>query len=127
MGRYKYDIFNISQLSPGTIEAIKNDLIDGGAELQRYDWDVMQVRVKRANMAQRHRFMDTIYKLDDYLAGEWDSDLPWASFRHFARITGRNVKTVRDWADKGFLEFAEFGYIDLIKTEEKLKKLSDTR
>ncbi len=77
--------------------------------------------------------MDTIYKLDDYLAGEWESDLPWASFRHFARITGRNVKTIRDWADKGFLALVEVGYInpklyiDLIKTEEKLKKISEMR
>lgn len=130
MGRYKYDTFNISQLSPGTIDAIKNDLIDREAEPQRYDWNVMQVRVKRANMAQRHRFMDTISKLDDYLEGKSDYEYrDFLSFRGFARITGRDVKTIRDWADKGFLALVDLGneYIDPIKTEEKLKKISEMR
>lgn len=129
MGRYKYDTFNISQLSPETIDAIKNDLIDREAEPQRYDWNVMQVRVKRANMAQRHRFMDTIRKLNDYFENPPENCPDLLSFRGFARITGRDVKTIRDWADKGFLALVDSGkeYIDPIKTEEKLKKISEMR
>ena len=70
MGRYKYDKYDISQLSPGTIEAIKNDLIKSEVDPQRYDWNVLQVRVKRANMAQRHRFKETLEKLQNYMTSD---------------------------------------------------------
>lgn len=128
MGRYKYDAFDVSQLSVATIDAIEKDLTKCGVDTDRYDWNVLQVRVKRANAVQRHRFADTIRKLHDYLENDGCDPVGIVSFRGFARITGRNVKTVRDWADKGFLVVVQVGFIhpsymiDLYRTKEKLKK-----
>ena len=77
-----------------------------------FDWRVIDIRVKKADKAQRHRFADTIAKLTAYdkngLGASYEF-LPngerdiCISAAYFARITGRNRKTVTDWINKGFI------------------------
>lgn len=67
MGRYKYEQFK-GRFSDETIKAIISDLkgTDNFNE-EDYDWNLLDIRVKRANKAQRHRFADTIRKLEEYI------------------------------------------------------------
>jgi len=117
--------------------AIIKDLVTCcGVCVDDYDWNVIDIRVKRANRVQRHRFAETIKKLEAFYksdegrtyiyddAGEEDA---YISASHFSKITGRNRKTVTDWIAKGFIESHGFyfGQINIAvqKTIENLKKL----
>lgn len=125
MGRHKYDKFPSDMLSEGTIEAIKKELIASGKiDKNLYDWGVFNISIKRANMAQRHRFVESLKKLREYCD---TNDVYWTSIPDVARITGRNVKTIRDWINKGFIPVARIGYISpstYIVLEEAIKSLS---
>ena len=125
MGRHKYDKFPSDLLSEGTIEAIKKELIASGKiDKNLYDWGVFNISIKRANMAQRHRFVESLKKLREYCD---TNDVYWTSIPDVARITGRNVKTIRDWINKGFIPVARIGYISpstYIVLEEAIKSLS---
>lgn len=100
-----------------------------------YDWNVIDIRVKRANRVQRHRFAETIKKLEAFYNSDesdpciYDSEGEidaYISAAYFSRITGRNRKTVTDWIAKGFIETQgfKFGQINIAvqKTIENLKK-----
>ena len=108
-----------------TIEAIKKELIASGKiDKNLYDWGVFNISIKRANMAQRHRFVESLKKLREYCD---TNDVYWTSIPDVARITGRNVKTIRDWINKGFIPVARIGYISpstYIVLEEAIKSLS---
>ncbi|WP_317342131.1 site-specific integrase [Alistipes dispar] len=125
MGRHKYDKFPSDMLSEGTIEAIKKELIASGKiDKNLYDWGVFNISIKRANMAQRHRFVESLKKLREYCD---TNDVYWTSIPGVARITGRNVKTIRDWINKGFIPVARIGYISpstYIVLKEAIESLS---
>jgi len=104
MGRYKFDKFLI-RFSKDTQIAIIKDLIECyGINDGDYDWNIIDIRVKKANRALRHRFADTIAKLEAFdkteISGLYEilengeRDI-CVSAACFARITGRNRKTVR--------------------------------
>lgn len=99
-----------------------------GINEEDFDWFVMDIRVKRADMQQRHRFVDTIRKLEAYLQtrkAEPDYDEPiFITVSEAAQITGRNRKTIADWNRKELLANGGSGkikWIDVEKTIEKLK------
>ena len=136
MGRYKFDKF-LMGFSKDTQNAIIKDLVCCcDICVDDYDWNIIDIRVKKADQAQRHRFADTIARLETYDKtdikglyeilenGERDICISAACF---SRITGRNRKTVTDWINKGFIEIAGYsrgrGRIDIMvrKTIEKLK------
>lgn len=136
MGRYKYDRF-VGCFSQETKNAIITDLVKShNIRVDDYDWNAIDIRIKKANRAQRHRFADTIKRLNAFwesedirghvynIDGEIDACI---SVAHFSRITGRNRKTVADWIDKGFIKTGEpsFGQINIMvyKTIENLKKI----
>ena len=109
MGRYKFDKF-LMRFSKDAQNAIIKDLVTCcNICADDYDWGVIDIRVKKADNAQRHRFADTIAKLTAYDKNEWYELLPngehdiCISAAEFARITGRNRKTVTDWINKGFI------------------------
>ena len=68
MGRYKFDKFGGEYLSESTIKGIAADLCKN-ANINRYlyDWAVLDIRVKRAHKGQRHRFADSIQRLETFL------------------------------------------------------------
>nr|WP_288660355.1 hypothetical protein [uncultured Alistipes sp.] len=113
MGRYKFDKF-LMRFSKDAQNAIIKDLVECcDICVDDYDWNVIDVRVKKADQAQRHRFADTITKLDAFvksdiadpykiLTEEGKRDI-CVSASFFARITGRNRKTVTDWINKEFI------------------------
>lgn len=69
MGRCKYDEFGTDSLSPSVIEAITANICKTlGIDESAYDWNILKIKVKRANKAQRHRFADTIGKLRQYIS-----------------------------------------------------------
>ena len=75
-------------------------------------------------MAQRHRFVESLKKLREYCD---TNDVYWTSIPGVARITGRNVKTIRDWINKGFIPVARIGYISpstYIVLKEAIESLS---
>ena len=154
MGRYKFDKFGGEYLSESTIKGIAADLCKN-ANINRYlyDWAVLDIRVKRAHKGQRHRFADSIQRLETFLESPkadeykvaarkgyqnrmilfntifYDND-PHPLIVHaseFAAITGRNRKTIDDWLSKGFLYTAFNGdYITprkLIVVENTIEKL----
>lgn len=140
MGRWKIDRFKSGYLSDKTIKAIMAD-ISQNAEIDpaEYDWDILEIRVRRADKAQRHRFADTIRKLKAFTEGQ-DALLCFdevhtdaglcedyvISIRHFAEITGRNRETVMDWVDKGFLSYCTVkGYRTFILVERSIKKMEE--
>lgn len=128
MGRYKYGKFASTYLSSLTVKAIKKDLINNAAiNVENFDWSVLEIRVKLANKAQRHRFVDSIEKLNKYLDGDFDEYYyGGVSLPHFARITGRNIKTIRDWVNKGFIPVRYMGCINhqaFIVVEEAIESL----
>lgn len=125
MGRYKYGKFASTYLSSSTVKAIKKDLINNAAiNVENFDWSVLEIRVKLANKAQRHRFVDSIEKLNKYLDEE-GGKYYGVSLPHFARITGRNIKTIRDWVDKGFIPLSYIGWKPraVIVVEEAIESL----
>lgn len=126
MGRHKYDKFPSDMLSEGTIEAIKKDLTASGkVDKSLYDWGVFNISIKRANMAQRHRFVESLKKLCEY----YDTNgTYWTSIPNVARITGRNVKTIRDWINKGFIPVTYIGHTSqsiYVVLEEAIKSLNE--
>ena len=97
-----------------------------------YDWAVLDIRVKRAHKGQRHRFADSIQRLETFLESPkadeykvaarkgyqnrmilfntifYDNDphpliVHATNISEFAAITGSNRKTIDDWLSKGFL------------------------
>lgn len=178
MGRYKYDQFK-KNFSRETINAIIEDLKKSDDIcVDDYDWNILDIRVKKANHAQRHRFKDTVEKLKNYMnktpfnyvvfsndnddelypfAGlmrsleswsDWPyydenvvrgfiqngsverfSRLSWLgyglNYKHyktvkgihllkvsqFSELTGRNRKTVEDWARKGLISSTNIGRV----------------
>ncbi len=138
MGRYKFDKFLI-RFSKDTQIAIIKDLIECyGINDGDYDWNIIDIRVKKANRALRHRFADTIAKLEAFdkteISGLYEilengeRDI-CVSAACFARITGRNRKTVVDWINKGFIATTGYsrgrGRINIMirKTIKKLKQM----
>lgn len=108
MGRYAYEKF-MMRFSYGLQCSIAAELCDKfGIDKDDFDWNVIDMRVKRADMQQRHRFIDTIRKLEAFLLTE-DAKYYCESGRHIvsvaeaARITGRDRKTIVDWSDKDLL------------------------
>ena len=66
MGRYKFDKF-LMRFSKDAQNAIIKDLVTCcGICEDDYDWNVIDIRVKRANRVQRHRFAETIKKLEAF-------------------------------------------------------------
>lgn len=126
MGRYKFDKFTLEYLSPSTVQAIKIDLVkNANIDATEFDWRVAEIRVKRANKAQRHRFVESLEKLKKYSD---ENDIYGVSIPCFARITGRNIKTVRDWVDKKFIPVFYAGYISpraFIVIEDAIKSLNE--
>ncbi|WP_300904687.1 hypothetical protein [uncultured Alistipes sp.] len=137
MGRYKYDRFK-GRFSDETIKAIISDL-KGTADFNEedYDWTLLDIRVKRANKAQRHRFADTIRKLEEYMNNNPENEFEFnedgifsnhlITVREFSKITGRNRKTVEDWMRKKLISYIDRGrsyyrLIDIEKAIEELKK-----
>lgn len=74
-----------------------------GIDEADFDWFVVDIGVKRADMQQRHRFVDTIRKLEAYLQTrkaepDYDAHNPiFITVSEAANITGRNRKTIADW------------------------------
>ena len=145
MGRYKYDKF-LMQFSLETRKAIAKELAEyHGVNRDDYDWCNIDIRVKKADHAQRHRFKETLEKLQNYMTSDvvlYDMDgnactFPVSSFQdekrdvtvgQFSKITGRNRKTVEDWMRKGLIVWFDPGIgprkIDIEATiEEICKKL----
>ncbi|MBD5583585.1 MAG: hypothetical protein HDQ88_00665 [Clostridia bacterium] len=145
MGRYKYDKF-LMQFSLETRKAIAKELAEyHGVNRDDYDWCNIDIRVKKADHAQRHRFKETLEKLQNYMTSDvvlYDMDgnactFPVSSFQdekrdvtvgQFSKITGRNRKTVEDWVRKGLIVWFDPGIgprkIDIEATiEEICKKL----
>ena len=128
MGRYAYEKFRMG-FSYGLQRAIAKEIgMRYGINEEDFDWFVMDIRVKRADMQQRHRFVDTIRKLEAYLQtrkAEPDYDEPiFITVSEAAQITGRNRKTIADWNRKELLANGGSGkikWIDVEKTIEKLK------
>lgn len=143
MGRYKYEQFK-GRFSDETIKAIISDLkrTDDICE-DDYDWTLLDIRVKRANKAQRHRFADTIRKLEEYMNNNTENEFEISengiisnyciTVRKFSEITGRNRKTVEDWIHKGLISSQyrcikscnnnKVTVIDIRKTTKELKAL----
>lgn len=141
MGRAKRDKFADCYLSDTTIKSIIADLENNSLFCQtKYELTGFYLCFKRCHAAQRHRFVDTVSKLNvfiktegakSYLSDVYDDSLIFPNdycipFSLFAKITGRNIKTVYDWRDKGFLcvEYSNFRKCVYLKnTIEKLKKM----
>ena len=106
MGRYKFDKF-LMRFSKDAQNAIIKDLVECcDICADDYDWNIIDIRIKKADKEQRHRFADTIAKLTEYDKNELGSSYEYLangeldiciSAAYFARITGRNRKTVTDW------------------------------
>ncbi len=207
MGRYKYDRFK-GNFSRETINAIIEDLKKSDDIcVDDYDWSILDIRVKKANHAQRHRFKDTIEKLkshinetpfnyvvfstddekdifhfDSLMNKRWKDDelnipcycngdhyyysedvvrefihngnvepfsqispsitmtgpgnyrITYKQYKNvkgihllkvsqFSRLTGRNRKTVEDWARKKLIASTKIGGIRHIKIEETIDNL----
>lgn len=104
-----------------------------GIEKDDFDWSVVDLRVKRADTRQRHRFADTVRKLEAFLQDEAaESHYDHTLNRHLltvsemARTTGRNRKTIVDWCRKNLLvkqtKRSSKIWIDVESTVEKLRK-----
>lgn len=104
-----------------------------GIEKDDFDWSVVDLRVKRADTRQRHRFADTVRKLEAFLQNEAaESHYDHTLNRHLltvsemARTTGRNRKTIVDWCRKDLLvkqtKRSSKIWIDVESTVEKLRK-----
>lgn len=147
MGRYKYEQFK-GRFSDETIKAIISDLkrTDDICE-DDYDWTLLDIRVKRANKAQRHRFADTIRKLEEYMNNNPENEFVFdedgitsnysITVREFSGITGRNRKTIEDWMHKGMISSQYrcirscnnniVTVIDIRKATEELKALNGNK
>lgn len=109
------------QFSLETRKAIAKELAEyHGVNRDDYDWCNIDIRVKKADHAQRYRFKETLEKLQNYMTSDvvlYDMDgnactFPVSSFQdekrdvtvgQFSKITGRNRKTVEDWMRKGLI------------------------
>lgn len=68
MGRYKFDKFDSNYLSESTINAIAADLRkNANIDRSLYDWATLNIRVKWAHKGQRHRFADSIQRMEAFL------------------------------------------------------------
>ena len=132
------------QFSLETREAIAKELVEcHGVNRDDYDWCNIDIRVKKADHAQRHRFKETLEKLQNYMTSDVllcdmngnERAFPLSSFPdeeravtvgQFSKITGRNRKTVEDWMRKGLIVRFDSGIgprkIDIEATIEKLRK-----
>lgn len=112
MGRCKYDEFGADSLSPSIIEAITANICENlGIDESAYDWNVLKIRVKRANKAQRHRFADTICKLRQYISSNGadclefiseDGAVFYQSVLWCSKLVGTEV--VSRWIDNGYTD-----------------------
>lgn len=133
MGRIKSNFFGCEYLSETTIKAIQNDIVRY-AEIvpDNYDWQELVIRVPLAGSLQRRRVKDTIRKLCDYLNSPYATMTEYKTATgtihiltcvDFAKITGRNIKTVYDWAKKDIIDTRNtYGQI-LINVEYTINKL----
>ncbi len=133
MGRYAYGKF-MMQFSYGLQRAIAAEVGRRfGIEKDDFDWSVVDLRVKRADTRQRHRFADTVRKLEAFLQSEaaesyYDRTLNrhLLTVSEMARMTGRNRKTIVDWSRKDLLvkqtKRSSKIWIDVESTVEKLRK-----
>lgn len=133
MGRYAYGKF-MMQFSYRMQRAIAAEVSSRfGIDKDDFDWSVVDLRVKRADTRQRHRFADTVRKLEAFLQDEaaeshYDRTLNRhiLSVSEMARTTGRNRKTIVDWCRKDLLVIrtkrSSKIWIDVESTIEKLKK-----
>ena len=102
-----------------------------GINEEDFDWFVMNIRVKRADMQQRHRFADTIRKLEVYLQArkaepDYDEDEPiFITVSEAAQITGRNRKTIADWNRKDLLVNDDYDNKKWINVEQTIEKLKN--
>lgn len=130
MGRYAYEKFRMG-FSYGLQRAIAQEVgMRYGIDEADFDWFVVDIGVKRADMQQRHRFVDTIRKLEAYLQTrkaepDYDAHKPiFITVSEAANITGRNRKTIADWNRKNLLvndDSDNKKWIDVEQTIEKLK------
>ncbi|WP_300854570.1 hypothetical protein [uncultured Alistipes sp.] len=137
MGRYRYGQFK-GRFSDETIKAIISDL-KGTADFNEedYDWTLLDIRVKIANKAQRHRFADTIRRLDEYVNKNQENEFEFSedgitsnhyiTVREFSDITGRNRKTVENWMHKGLITYIDRGrsYYRVIEVEKAIEELKN--
>lgn len=132
------------QFSLATREAIAKELVElCGIDRDDYDWCNIDIRVKKADHAQRHRFKETLEKLQNYMTSDVllrdmngnECTFPLSSFSdeertvtvgQFSKITGRNRKTVEDWMRKGLIVWFDPGIgprrIDIKETIEEIRK-----
>lgn len=129
MGRYAYEKFRMG-FSLSVQRAIAKEIgRRHGVNANDFDWTVIDLRVKRADMQQRYRFADTIRKLEAYLQTQraepnFDKDKPiLLTVSETAVITGRNRKTITDWTRKELLATGGSGKKKRIDVEETVKKL----
>lgn len=105
-----------------------------GIDKDDLDWSVVDLRVKRADTRQRHRFADTVRKLEVFLQSEaaeshYDHTLNQhvLTVSEMARTTGHNRKTIVDWCRKDLLvirtKWSSKIWIEVESTIEKLKKI----
>ena len=131
MGRYAYEKFRMEFSADLQYRIAREIGMYYDIDANDFDWTVIDLRVKRADMQQRYRFADTVRKLETYLQTlkaepDYDKDKPvLLTASEAAEITGRNRKTIADWNRKGLLATGGSGKIkriDVEKTIEKLKK-----
>ncbi len=135
MGRYSYYKTTLRSTDTKALDAIKETLMCNYSVPEDYlNWGCVEVKIKKGNRQQRHRFADTIAKLEKYISNVDNSptvrhphciDVFLVSISEFSRITGRNRKTVVDWMEKDFVAYDEGPYrryIDVKSTVAKLKK-----
>ena len=134
MGRPGYIKIKLSSADDKALQAIKTALqINHGIDETIIDWGTIEVKAKKANRQQRHRFADTITKLKDFIISP--KSIPFydpyrndflVNISQFADITGRNRKTVRDWMRKDFIDghfLAVSQWEAFIKINSTIKKL----
>ena len=133
MGRTKSNCFGCEYLSETTIKAIQNDIVRYAKIIpDNYDWQEFISRVPLTGSLQRRRVKDTIQKLCDYLNSPYATigehktktgTIHILTCGEFAKITGRNIKTVYDWAKKDIIDtYSTCGQI-LVNVERTIKKL----
>lgn len=132
MGRYAYEKFRM-EFSADLQHRIAREIgMYYDIDEDGFDWTVIDLRVKRADMQQRYRLVDTIRKLEIYLQSlkaepdYEEDDRIYITVSEAAQITGRNRKTIADWNRKGLLATGGSGKkkrLDVEETIEKLKKI----
>ena len=129
MGRYAYEKFRMEFSADLQYRIAREIGMYYDIDANDFDWTVIDLRVKRADMQQRYRFADTIRKLEAYLQTQraepnFDKDKPiLLTVSETAVITGRNRKTITDWTCKELLATGGSGKKKRIDVEETVKKL----